>query len=106
MMKTAIIAWAGLVTVGVWLYLIADKPELICNIDCKRQQVINKLSHNTSIQSANKILVINAEQELKKQKQFEQELSGKQARILDAVNKFDSLWKVIEKANEFNINDL
>ena len=105
-MKTALIAWVGLVTVGVWLYLITDNPEWICNIDCKRQQVIEKLSHNTSTQSANRILVQNAEKELLKQKQFEQELSGKQARILDAVDKFDGLNKVIEKANEFNVNDL
>lgn len=105
-MKKALIAWAGLVTVGVWLYLISDKPELICNIECKRQQVVQKLSHNTAVLSANKILVNNAEQELNKQKQFETELSWKQAKIVDAVNKFDSLWKVIEKANEFNINDL
>lgn len=105
-MNKALIAWAGLVTVGVWLYIISDKPQQLCNIDCKRQQVIEKLSHNTSIQSANRILVNNAEQELIKQKQFEQELSGKQARILDAVDKFDSLNKVIDKANEFNVNDL
>lgn len=105
-MKTALIAWVWLATVGVWLYLISDKPKQPCNIECKRQQVIEKLSQNTSTISANKILVSNAEQELKKQKQFEKELSDKQAKIVDAVNKFDSLWKVIEKANEFNINDL
>jgi len=105
-MNKSLIAWAGLVTVGVWLYLISDKPELICNIECKRQQVVEKLSHNTAVLSANKILVNNAEQELNKQKQFEQELSWKQAKIVDAVNKFDSLNKVIDKANEFNIDDL
>ena len=105
-MKTSLIAWVWLVTVGVWLYLISDNPEQQCNIDCKTQQVIEKLSHNTSTQSANRILVQNAKKELLKQKQFEQELSGKQARILDAVNKFDSLNKVIDKANDFNIDDL
>ncbi len=105
-MKTALIAWVWLATVGVWLYLISDKPKQPCNIECKRQQVIEKLSQNTSTISANKILVSNAEQELKKQKQFEKELSGKQAKIVDAVNKFDGLNKVIEKANEFNVNDL
>ncbi len=105
-MKTALIAWVWLATVGVWLYLISDKPKQPCNIECKRQQVIEKLSQNTSTISANKILVSNAEKKLLKQKKIEQELSGKQARILDAVNKFDSLNKVIDKANDFNINDL
>ena len=102
-----LIAGMCLVWVGIWLYIISDKNHIpLCDIECKRKQVVERLSENTANTSTNKILLSRAEVELQKQKQIELELSGKQAKIKEALNKFNVLNDVIAKANDFDVNTL